>query len=694
MKIKEITFENFKIYHGKNTIKLKVNDEKNINLICGKNGYGKTTFLTALIWLFYGKMMAQVEEKYRIDIKKAGGYAKYVESLLNNTTRSTPGSKTFSVTVKLVDINIPSIPCKSITIRRAYNLHKDEESLNVLIDDQVSELTQQVGFEIFINDFILPREIAKFFFFDAEKIVSLAEAKSKSELKSLNKAYTEVLGIKKYDDLKSNLQALLTKLRRDGANEYEKEELERLLKIEKDYSIKIESLEDSKAELEEEVKRLSAESDELQEQLIREGSNITVDELKSLKEEKEKLEEENNKVKSELKKFYDILPFVISENLTKKLYNQVVLEKQGQNSKIINDKKNEALINFCKELKSNIDKIEGDDLTKSKIINDLDTLLQKNTTSEKLKDVKILLNLSESSTKEFETLYHYLKSSFQLQFEAITREDKDIKTKVNIIRSKIKQGEARKNNALNKQLLDDRNSIESKINEYKSEIEKYIAEIAENNLKRSNNLKILSEYEKNFQFSELARKKYDVTEKLLDKVKLMITRIKEEKKYTLQKSILRELKRLFHKKNFIEDVNVKINESYMDIELINKDNEVIEKNDLSKGEQQLYATAILKALVDESGIEFPVFIDSPLQKLDPDHSQNVISEFYPNVSKQVVIFPLLEKELNELEYQLLLPNLSKTYLIENNDKNGSSLVEHSKENIFDIFKKQLDVYAN
>ena len=84
-----------------------------------------------------------------------------------------------------------------------------------------NELTKEVGYEVFINDFILPREIAKFFFFDAEKIVSLAEAKSKSELKNLSKAYSEVLGIKKYEDLKKNLEILLSKLKRSGASKLE-----------------------------------------------------------------------------------------------------------------------------------------------------------------------------------------------------------------------------------------------------------------------------------------------------------------------------------------------------------------------------------------------------------------------------------------------------------------------------------------
>ena len=108
-------------------------------------------------------------------------------------------------------------------------------------------------------------------------------------------------------------------------------------------------------------------------------------------------------------------------------------------------------------------------------------------------------------------------------------------------------------------------------------------------------------------------------------------------------------------------------ENIIEIELIDKSGEIISKEKLSKGEQQLYATAILKALVEESGIDFPVFIDSPLQKFDSIHSRNIITKFYPSVSKQVVIFPLLGKELSEDEYNALLPNVNKVYIIENEE---------------------------
>ena len=62
-----------------------------------------------------------------------------------------------------------------------------------------------------------------------------------------------------------------------------------------------------------------------------------------------------------------------------------------------------------------------------------------------------------------------------------------------------------------------------------------------------------------------------------------------------------------------------------------------------------------------------MFIDSPLQKFDSIHSRNIITKFYPSVSKQVVIFPLLGKELSEEEYNALLPNVNRVYVILNED---------------------------
>ncbi len=212
-----------------------VTDNRNVSIVAGNNGFGKTSLLTALVWGLYGRLITDVDEQYRQDIYESGGYKKYCEKIMNwkaadefaemaqplqqqlekvNAIEKRLIEKqveqltSFSVSIHLSKIFIPSIPCDEVIIKRNYNTHSNEEQIDILIDGRPNELTRTKGENIFINDFILPKEIAKFFFFDAEKIVSLAEIKTIDEKKALSKAYAEVLGLKKYIDLKETLQNL------------------------------------------------------------------------------------------------------------------------------------------------------------------------------------------------------------------------------------------------------------------------------------------------------------------------------------------------------------------------------------------------------------------------------------------------------------------------------------------------------
>ena len=217
MRISRISLNNFRIYKGENSLSFSSNsNNKNISIIAGQNGFGKTTFLTALVWGFYGKLIGEVDEKYKREIYELGGYKKYANSILNIETKSQKvmHSHEFSVQIEIEDVYIPSVPCRKIVINRRYNTDSEHESVSVLIDGFENELTKEVGSDIFINDFLLPREIAKFFLFDAEKIVSLAEIKTISEKRNLSLAYSEVLGISKYVNLKRTLENLRVKLRK------------------------------------------------------------------------------------------------------------------------------------------------------------------------------------------------------------------------------------------------------------------------------------------------------------------------------------------------------------------------------------------------------------------------------------------------------------------------------------------------
>lgn len=700
MKIHKINLNDFRIYKGENIISFNPNSDRNISLIAGRNGYGKTTFLTSLIWVFYGKMMSEVEDKYRNDIKSVGGYEKFLKTLLNRDVKSDFENKIIdkaklSVEIELRDISIPSIPCKSVVIKRSYDFKSNKEELKIFIDGLENELTKEVGYEVFINDFILPREIAKFFFFDAEKIVSLAEAKTKEELKNLSRAYSEVLGIKKYEDLKKNLESLISKLKRTGASPTQQTKLVSLLDDENEINGLIEINDNNLLDIESELQTLKTRSEGLQEKLIREGNAITLTELQEFKKERDLLKNESIEIKQKLKKLLDIAPLVIAGPAFHKLKNQLLAEQKINTASHNHDSFVDELKNFSESIITSLNSLNIDNELKIKIDAEIlkslsekeESLVQKGSTT------KVLVDFSIDQFREFEAIVDNIKGAFSNQFAAVVQEEKTNRILLTRIVQKIRQAEARQDNPLAQKLREEKINIDSKSAALQTEKGKIIAENDSLHQRLASTRKVLSEYEKNLKIADIDTKKFDVAVLTLEKINSIIQKIKEDKKYSLQKSLLLGLNKIMHKKDFVHDIRINVYDDVMDIDLIDKQGKIIEKDSLSKGEQQLYATALLKALVEESGIKFPVFIDSPLQKFDKYHSKNIIQEFYPSISEQVVLFPLLEKELSEKEFDLLKQNINQVYLIENKI-NRSVFVKADINKLFEQLNLEDNVYAN
>lgn len=698
MKITSVKLDNFRIYKGSNVIRFPKGGANNITLISGKNGFGKTTFLTSLIWGLYGNQMAVVEDKYKSSIKNAGGYEQFLKSLMNkDLVNEFENGNTFKATMQVViqleDVLIPSIPCDNVRISRSYDYATNTENLSILIDGFENELTKDVGYEIFINDFILPREIAKFFFFDAEKIVNLAEAKTKSELRSLSHAYSEVLGIKKYEDLKTNLLSLLTKIRRRGVKEGAREKLDELINKDREFDGLVKLNEDKQGDVKKEIADLDQKIDIIQEKLIREGSEISLEQLKSYKLKKDTLKTEHQSVKNELKKYHNIIPFLIAREIFEKLIDQLKMEMEAKSINDISATLKRELDLIKNSVITEISKLDLNQKLVSNIANIIEKRTKERTAKKEKEEVNLLLDFDESSIREIFAVSDFLKSSFINQFDSIINEEKRIRTDLNNYNRKIRQAESKKGNALIAKLQEDKKELEQRKKQLAINLEELLSEQGALTLKLASNRKVLSEQEKIFTLIELDNKKYEVTNKLLLKIEELIERVKIEKKHSLEKAILSGLNKLLHKQNFINRVKVNIQNDIMDIDLIDHQGMVIDKESLSKGEQQLYATSLLKALVDESKINFPVFIDSPLQKFDKQHSKNVIQQFYPTISKQVVLLPLLEKELSFEEFEQISPNLNGTFLIEN--RNGSSrFVQYDPKDLFNEFNKQGDAIAH
>ena len=656
MIIKNIKISNFRSYHGLTNIDFSIDHRKNITLISGKNGFGKTSFLTALIWGFYGKLMSKVEDKYRSEINNSGGYQKYIKQQFNRNQKK---DKKIKVEITISDVMIPSIPCENITIVRIFDITSSKENVEILIDGDSNELTKKVGFETFINDFILPREIAKFFFFDSEKIVSLAEAKTKEELRSLSRAYSEVLGLKKYDDLKQGLKSLLSTLKRRGVNDIDHKKLGELIERQNSLNNELKFTEETLSDTENQIEQFKLKSDNFQEKLIREGATISLADFKTLKETYNHKLEEAQKIRKDLNDLLEYIPFIISGGLFERLIKQASKEIESRVS-ALNDQ-------TISEINMVIERVLKDE--SSKYIDEINEGIKNLGEGGK---TGFLLDYNDERYRKIFAVNDNIQSSMKSRYKEILMKEKDVRFELNKALKKIRSYENKNTNPLNKRYREEKSEVDSQIENLLIKKGELIQNKSDLGARLAVINKQISELENKQKLIGDDKKKLAVTEKVLNKIEKITQKIKTEKKHSLERSILLGMNSLMHKTDFIEKVNIELYDDYLDINLIDNDGNEIDKESLSKGEQQLYATSILKSLVEESGISFPIFVDSPLQKFDKDHSKNIIEKFYPSVSKQVVLLPLLEKELTFDEFKLMEANVSSLYKIIN--KNGNSTI--------------------
>lgn len=685
MLIESITLNNYRLYEGENVIHFRFDDVKNIHLICGENGFGKTTLLHSLLWCLFGRFVGDVPVSGQ---ETSSSYAAVQKEILNQNAakryeeKATPEivaqikkngytngyevikkDSVYSVAICFAEVGIPSIPCQKIVVTRSYDALLQKEDIEILIDGVKSELTDEIGPEVFINDFILNKDIAKLFFFDSEEIVSLADTGTIAERRKLSKAYEEVLGIRKYEELRSNLEGLRLRYRKKSKDIGLKDELEKLEAEREDTSNELSRLTDSLTEIDTTLINLREQDGQLQLQLSREGNSVKTEELQRVKDDIEKCKKDDIEMKSALKQFIDYAPFAISGKLFARAYELAKVDHEAIANNNTATAQNSVLDALSKEMKGLLDKIPVNKDSKKDAHKQLEAIIEKYRGHACDRDIQVPLNDDEFA--EVEAVYNCLTTTYRIEFETLAESYRKNKLNLERYSKRLSNIKSKESDEVVKGLRDSKNKIEEEIKA--NEEERRLGHIRTGELKLT-----IESYDK--KIKELGRKisvddadeaKDKLASELITELDTFLLSLKKNKKSSLELRIKNTLNTLMHKEDFISNVEVVLGSDTMDINLFSCDGNVINKNMLSKGEKQLYATSILKALVDESGIQFPVFIDSPLQKFDKSHSSKIISEFYPSISKQVILFPLLHKELTEAEYKTLLPFVESATLIVN-----------------------------
>jgi DNA sulfur modification protein DndD len=157
---------NFRQFYGDNLLEFSTDEEKNITLIHGENGVGKTTILNAILWCLFEKLTEDFEGK---------------KELINKVAEK-EGKNSCRVEVEFEHEG------KQYHVQRRLDSGQIQFKVHLVLDDGDYEPLKSG--KAFINS-VLPEDMAEYFFFHGEGITSISESASGAKFR---RAIRSILG--------------------------------------------------------------------------------------------------------------------------------------------------------------------------------------------------------------------------------------------------------------------------------------------------------------------------------------------------------------------------------------------------------------------------------------------------------------------------------------------------------------------
>lgn len=668
MKINGIVLENFRQFYGNVSIDLTPNNDKNIILIGGENGHGKTNFLLGIVWGLYGKLITKVDDSFKAEI--ANNYPKFLDGILNKD-KKLEECKNFSIELVFSDVSYGDNDQKStIIVKRSYNIESQKEELTITSNDGDLLLVSSTEEERqnFINDYLVPIEIARFVFFDAEKISQIADLTTAQQAKLMNKTLGNMLGLNIYQNLLDEITSYIRGLKKDSSTHEIQTQITNLLNVNTLSKQDIESKNTNLQKKNQEKAILTDEIEALEIQINRKGGDNT--DIKILQKERNGLEKQRDEMQQKFSKIADIIPLLMLSGLMQESKEHIEIEQINKAGELSKQGFSEKMDSFIEEL-FNKGKIPDPDITlKQKMFYEekstkLSNLLADNNENN-ADSLPFLHDLDLSKINDLKDNYKKIQSQSNNDFNIIEIFSKK-KEELHKLEQKIRKIELNSADELTKSLMADKNTAQNS----KDDLIRGVGGI-ENDISRlesdifTNEKRLLNLYNQS-KINKKNQAKIELSEKYIEALEDFIKAEKEEKKEAIKNKLLLELKSLWHKR-LVNNARLTIlpNDKGLEVELLDKNNNPIDSKGLSKGEQQIYVSALLKAILDSSIHNLPVFIDTPLARLDSEHRGNILKHYYPNLSAQVVVFStdteITPEKLTEIE-----KNIAKSYLITNTD---------------------------
>lgn len=640
MIFKRLVLEDFGLYGGAQTLELAPEAGRPVVLVGGTNGAGKTTILEAITLCLHGRrsLGPRVAESE---------YERYLRSRLHVADG---GHVAESAAVTLVFEHAQSGEVHEYTVQRRFVARaKIKEQLEIRRDgESVTDVAESARQDFL--DGLLPPGVAGLFLFDGEKIQALADDESGSQLAE---AIRRLLGVDLVEQLSRDLRRLAAvSAPGEGSEGEELQEAQAALAA---VESKLVALSEREASLATRRDRRLSQVATQQERVAQQGGALAAEREQHQQAARE-ASAEVAAAKHELARLVaGLLPFALAPEVGRQLAKRLEHEQLSEEARVISARLDAVAPKLSRALKPT-GKRPVAAVLRDLLVGDVDI-------------AEPLHPLSGGEREIMRRQLHEVTTEMPRAVSALRRR---------LVRS---QERAEAAEALLAQIPED-DAVADIVRELQGlerEVGKLDGELARVEDERR---QLLHEQKHRLRALERAEAKLKQSGRatLATTLALRTTALLDEFAQAVERRRLEEIaqatvwyfNRLSHKGEMLS--RVIIDPETFVVSVRRWDETELPKERLSAGEKQLFAIAVLWALAKVSRRELPVVVDTPLARLDRDHRQRLLEQYFPEVSHQVVVLST-DTEVDVAAAQSLAPVTARQVWLHHDARRGLTTIE-------------------
>lgn len=658
MIIENLSVTNFRAFKGCHRFDLsprkRWNSARPVVLFGGLNGTGKTTILTAIRLVLYGKYSLD----HSVSLRR---YHEYLRNSVHASKdkSSQPDHASIEMNFYYSHMGVKNhyqvvrswITRSKGKVNEQLDINKDGAYLGKLNGGQKQGLLNE----------LVPVGVSDLFFFDGERIADLATDKSGTVLSDSIK---KLLGLDLIERLSSDLATIIRSHNHEAVDSKTRSKL-------KDLEMKLNKKDDAAKNAEEEYRQLIPQLIERkvlyefeEREFLAKGGGWAVA-RDQLIEHRNGLESKRNLVQQEVREILaGPYPISLATDFCTATLLQLAREHEASEQILVKTAKTEVLKDVQKKLKKTLDSAQY--AKASVAINQ--TL---NETASR-QDVKYVHNIGERPSADLTVMCKEANSS-KKQLQKLILQLVDLNAEIE---------EA----SLNITRAPEENTIEKvikKLNKLRDQVAETALRCGQAQTRAKTLLKEAADIAR-----EADKRHLDVSYLAeANRVALMargasallgeyIVISSKKKVVKLETAFNASFARLARKEDL--HLSAKIDPQSFRINLKSVSGKTIDKNDLSAGERQIYAIAMLESIAKTSGRKLPIIIDTPLGRLDSKHRKKLLESYFPTASHQVIILST-DTEVDEAFYSDLYKHMSHAYELKYDAVSGST---HVREGYF------------